>query len=70
MYPTFPYITVATIGLFVGFLALVCFSLLHGLANTLDCIALHLHRIAKALRAVHHKRSGEITERWVREIEG
>lgn len=62
-------ITIATGSVILVIVGLVCFSLLHGLANTLDCIALHLHQKAKALRQMHHRRSGEITERWVREIE-
>ena len=44
-------------------------ALLWGLANTLDSIALGLHRAAESLRRSQTRRTRELSQRWVTSLE-
>ena len=50
-------------------LVFLCSCLLHGLANTLDYLALKIHRAASSLRGMQRRRSNQMEETWIREIE-
>ena len=60
---------VLTGGLMLGAIAFGALAVLHGLANTLDAVALGLHRAASSLRALQDRRTAAITEEWVRTLE-
>ena len=44
-------------------------ALLWGLANTLDTLALGLHRAAESLRRSQTRRTRELSQRWVTSLE-
>lgn len=57
-------------GLTLGLLAFACLAVLHGLANTLDALALGLHRAAASLRTLQDRRTATLSQDWVRTLEG
>lgn len=61
---------VLTGGFTLGLMALAGLAVLHGLANTLDAVALALHRAAASLRDLQDRRTRALTQDWVRTLEG
>ena len=51
-------------------LAFISVSVLHGLWNTIDHLAWKVHVFAVSMRSMQDRRTKEVTERWVRTLEG
>ena len=57
-----------SIGLMLATWLLVCL-IGHGYANTVDWVALILHKHAEKMRGMHGRRKKVIGERWIRSLE-